>query len=71
MLGYAIYDINRARDEALMRQLSALPHTVGVGRLGSEATSFARPDSRGRLSPHEQKQIPNLVRNDKDRFVAE
>jgi len=29
-LGYAIYDINRACDEELMRQLSAVPHTIGV-----------------------------------------
>ncbi|HKH98005.1 MAG TPA: phosphoglycerate dehydrogenase [Candidatus Sulfotelmatobacter sp.] len=29
-LGYAIYDINRACDEELMRQLRAVPHTIGV-----------------------------------------
>jgi hypothetical protein len=34
MVGYAIYDINRACDEVLMRQLSALPHTVGVRAAG-------------------------------------
>ena len=29
-LGYAIYDINRACDEDLMRQLRAVPHTIRV-----------------------------------------
>lgn len=33
-LGYAIYDINRACDEELMRQLRAVPHTIGVRAAG-------------------------------------
>jgi D-3-phosphoglycerate dehydrogenase / 2-oxoglutarate reductase len=30
VLGYAIYDINRACDEELMAQLRAVPHTIAV-----------------------------------------
>ena len=33
-LGYAIYDINRACDEDLMKQLRAVPHTIGVRAAG-------------------------------------
>jgi D-3-phosphoglycerate dehydrogenase len=33
-LGYAIYDINRACDEELMRQLRAVPQTIGVRAAG-------------------------------------
>jgi D-3-phosphoglycerate dehydrogenase / 2-oxoglutarate reductase len=33
-LGYAIYDINRPCDEELMRELRAVPHTVGVRAMG-------------------------------------
>jgi D-3-phosphoglycerate dehydrogenase / 2-oxoglutarate reductase len=33
-LGYAIYDINRPCDEALMRELRAVPHTIGVRAKG-------------------------------------
>jgi D-3-phosphoglycerate dehydrogenase len=33
-LGYAIYDINRACDEELMRPLRGVPHTIGVRAAG-------------------------------------
>jgi D-3-phosphoglycerate dehydrogenase len=33
-LGYAIYDINRPCDEELMRELRAVPHTIGVRAKG-------------------------------------
>lgn len=35
-LGYAIYDINRACDEDLMRQLRAVPHTIRVRAASSK-----------------------------------
>lgn len=34
MLGYAIYDINRACDEELMQELRRVPHTIGVRAAG-------------------------------------
>ena len=33
-LGYAIYDINRACDEELLRKLRAVPHTIAVRTAG-------------------------------------
>ena len=35
-VGYAIYDINRACDEELMKQLRAVPHTIRVRLAGDE-----------------------------------
>jgi D-3-phosphoglycerate dehydrogenase len=35
-LGYAIYDINRACDAELMRQLRAVPHTIALRAAGGE-----------------------------------
>ncbi len=29
-LGYAIYEINQARDEALIQELGQIPHTIRV-----------------------------------------
>jgi len=33
-VGYAIYDINRACDEELMKQLRSVPHTIRVRAAG-------------------------------------
>ncbi len=38
-LGYAIYDINLPCDEELMRQLRAVPHTIGVRTAGAGVVS--------------------------------
>ncbi len=49
-LGYAIYDINRACDEDLIRQLHAVPHTIRVRAASSELEDEQAMRS-GRISP--------------------